>query len=239
MAVLAASVNRRKYRIFMLSVAFTAILMVFAGFARSYYLNGYFLRRSLTWILHLHGFIFSLWFLLLPLQIVLVAIGRTDLHRRVGTAGACLAATMVPLGAIVAIRAAKYGSPSTPPGVSRLTFLIVPFTDVFVFGVLVGAAILYRRRPEFHKRLMVLATLSILSPAVGRMPILQPFGVLAIFGLVAVAILIFIAYDTAFHKYLHPANLWGGLLVILSFPVRLFVGTTAPWLTFADWLTQL
>jgi hypothetical protein len=238
MTATAPIIDRRRYRTFSISVAFTAILIVFAGFSRSYYLNGYFLRRNLTWVLHLHGLIFSLWFLLLPMQILLVAIGRTDLHRRLGVAGGFLAAIMVPLGVFIAIHAAKYGSPSTPPGVPPLGFLAVPLTDVFVFGMLVGAAILYRRKPEIHKRLMILATLSILSPAIGRIPFLLAFGVPVIFGVVVLAVLIFVAYDTAIHKRLHRASLLGGLFVILSFPARLIVSGTSPWLSFAGWLTQ-
>jgi hypothetical protein len=210
------------------------------AFARTYYLNGYFAQRTLTWFLHLHGFIFSAWFVLLLVQIVLVAIGRTDLHRRLGVAGAAMVCVMVPLGIGIGIHAAKYGSASTPPGVTRLGFLVVPITDMVVFGTLAGAGLLNRRRPEIHKRLMVLATLSILTAAVARIPLhfIQAHGLPAIFGLTDILVLVFIGYDTISHKRLHPANLWGGLLILLSLPVRFAIGGSAGWFTFAHWLTS-
>ncbi len=109
-----------------------------------------------------------------------------------------------------------------------------------VFGTLAGAGLLYRRRPEIHKRLMVLATLSILTAAIARIPLhfIQTHGLPAIFGLTDLLVLVFIGYDTIAHKRLHPANLWGGLLILLSLPVRFALGGSAAWLTFAQWLTR-
>jgi hypothetical protein len=240
MATSATLTGRRRDRKFNIALALVSIALVFAGFARTYYLNGYFAQRTLTWFLHLHGFIFSAWFVLVLVQIVLVAMGRIDLHRRLGVAGAALVCIMVPLGVGIGIHAAKYGSLSTPPGVPRLVFLVVPFTDMLVFGTLAGAGLLYRRRPEFHKRLMVLATLSILTAAVARIPLpfIQAHGIPAIFGMTDLLVLAFIGYDTVSHKRLHPANLWGGLLILLSLPLRFALGGTAAWHSFAQWLTS-
>lgn len=240
MATSVTLMDRRRNRTFNIALAVTSIALVFAGFARTYYLNGYFAQRTLTWFLHLHGFIFSAWFVLLLVQIVLVAMGRTDLHRRLGVAGAAMVCVMVPLGIGIGIHAAKYGSLSTPPGVTRLGFLVVPVTDMVVFGTLAGAGLLYRRRPEIHKRLMVLATLSILTAAIARIPLhfIQTHGLPAIFGLTDLLVLVFIGYDTIAHKRLHPANLWGGLLILLSLPLRFALGGSAAWLTFAQWLTR-
>ncbi len=80
---------RQSIRRFYLAFSFSLIAVVFIGFARTYYLSAFFSERTrvLTWLLHLHGAVFSAWFVLLLVQIILVARGRTDLHRRVGVAG--------------------------------------------------------------------------------------------------------------------------------------------------------
>jgi hypothetical protein len=55
--------------------------------------------------------------------------------------------------------------------VSPLAFLAIPFFDAVAFGTLAAAGLFYRRKPQIHKRLMVLSTLSILTPAVVRIPL--------------------------------------------------------------------
>ncbi|HEV2617498.1 MAG TPA: hypothetical protein VGU63_12910 [Candidatus Acidoferrales bacterium] len=72
-------------------VAVAAALVVFAGFARTYYLKEFFGTRSLALLLHVHGLVMTLWFLLFLVQVRLVAAHRTDLHRRLGVFGALLA----------------------------------------------------------------------------------------------------------------------------------------------------
>jgi hypothetical protein len=124
--------------------------------------------------------------------------------------------------------------------VPPLVFLVVPLVDMFVFGTLAGAGLLYRRKPQIHKRLMILATLSILSAAFGRVPLqfIEKGGLPMIFGLTGLTILVFAIGDTIVHKRLNSATLWGGLFAILSLPLRVVIGGTATWLAFAHWLTR-
>jgi hypothetical protein len=235
----AATIGRRA-QTFTGILSLGAICVVFAGFARTYYLNPFFAHRALTWLLHVHGAICSAWFLVFLVQIVLVAIGRTDLHRRLGVWAFALACIVVLLGLVVAIHAAKLGSFASPSGVSPLAFLAIPFFDVVVFGTLTAAGLLYRRQPQIHKRLMVLSTLSILTPAVVRIPLdfVQSRGVIAAFALADLFAFIYIAYDTIAHKRLHAACVCAGLLIALSAPLRIAFASTSQWLAFAQWLTQ-
>jgi len=65
-----------------------------------------------------------------------------------------------------------------------------------VFAILIGAGFYFRRRPDVHKRLMLLATISILSAALARLPFafLQA-GPIAFFGLTDTFVLACVVYD--------------------------------------------
>jgi hypothetical protein len=235
-----AAVLRLRDRRFNLILALVIVAVVFAGFARTYYLRGYFLTSALTPMVHLHGLIFSCWFLLLITQIALVMNGRTDLHRKLGVVGWFLAGVMIPVGVMTAIHAAKYGTPSAPPNIPRLIFLTVPLGDITVFTVFVVAAFLYRFRSPIHKRLIFLATIGILPPATARLPFafIQRFGPPAFFGIADLILFVCIAYDWYTSRRLRPVYVWGGIFILLMQPLRLVIGGTAAWMTFAQWLTQ-
>jgi hypothetical protein len=48
-----------------------------------------------------------------------------------------------------------------------------------------------------------------------------------------VFLLAVVAWDLATIRRLHPATLWGGLLLVVSQPLRLAIAGTEPWLAFA------
>ena len=111
---------------------------------------------------------------------------------------------------------------------------------MLVFALLVGAGFHFRRRVEVHKRLMLLATISILPAATARLPFafIQQVGPLAFFGLADLFIAVCLLYDLVARGRFHRANVWGGLLIVVSHPLRLLIGGTQAWLAFATWLTQ-
>jgi hypothetical protein len=172
--------------------------------------------------------------------LVVVAANRTSLHRRLGIAGAGIAALMVMVGTATAIIRAK-AAEGAPGGPSPLAFLAIPLGDMLVFASLVGAGFYFRRRADVHKRLMLLATISILPAAVARLPFafIQQVGPLAFFGLTDLFIVACLLYDFASRRRFHRATILGGLLVVVSHPLRLLIGSTQAWLDFATWLTDL
>lgn len=237
-AAAAARAGRRRERLFYTGMAVAFVFTVFAGFARTYFLRPYFGTPALTPLLHLHGFVFTSWLVLLFAQTALVAANRTRVHRRLGVAGAVLAALMVCVGCATAVIRAKAGA--APPGASPLAFLTIPLGDMLVFAVLVGAGFYFRRRPDVHKRLMLLATVAILPAAIARLPFafIQEVGPLAFFGLADLFIVVCLLYDLYARRSFHRATVWGGLLIVVSHPLRLVVGGTRVWLSFAEWLTS-
>ena len=234
----AALATRRRTRRFYVGMAIAITLTVFAGFSRSYFLKSWYGTPELSGLLHVHGLVFTGWVLFFLSQAVLVAIGRTYLHRRMGIAGAVLAGLVVIVGTAVAIGRAKTGV-SPIPGVSSLGFLAIPLFDMVVFAALVSAGIYFRHRAEAHKRLMTLSMISLLAAPIARMNWLPlPPGPPTFFGLSDLFIVAIVVYDLSTRGKLHPATVWGGLLIVASQPFRLMISGTGPWLGFASWLTN-
>ena len=232
-----AITRRRRERWFYVSMSIAVVITVFAGFAPTYYLRPRFTAEPLMPLLHVHGFVFTSWIVLFVVQTTLVAAHRTDIHRRLGILGGVIATLMVLLGVTTAVVRASQGS--APPGVPPLGFLVVPLGDMLVFPILVGAGLYFRRQPDVHKRLMLLATISILAAAIARLPFaIMQAGPPAFFGLTDVFIVVCVLYDLITLRRIHRTTALAGLLIILSQPLRLFVGGTHAWLSFAAWLTH-
>jgi hypothetical protein len=118
---------------------------------------------------------------------------------------------------------------------------------LLVFAILVSAALLLRRRKDYHKRLMLLSCLSMVGPGLFRIPLehvpvvsfLKTGGPLGLFGLDLLLVYACIGYDTWRHRRLHPAFVCGALLIVtedLPF-VGMFL-SSATWTHLATWLVS-
>lgn len=105
-------------------------------------------------------------------------------------------------------------------------------------GFTAGAGLPCRRRPQTHKRLMMLATTAMLPAEIGRESgaLFGETSPRLVFGAVSVFIIAMILYDRRTLGRIHAVMLWGGLALVLSFPTRIAFGKTAIWLRFAKWL---
>jgi len=214
-------------------------LIVLAGFARTYYLKGLFGTPALpSTLVHFHGLIMTAWVVLFVAQVSLVAARRTRTHQRLGIAGGILAALVVTVGVLTARAAAARGA--SPPGVAALQFLAIPLGDMVVFAVLIGVALYYRRKLETHKRLMLLAAVSLLTPAIARIPLsfIETGGPLVFFGLSDLCLLACVAIDAYKNRKLNPVFIWGTLLIIVSQPLRIMLAGTEAWMRFATWFVS-
>jgi len=230
---------RRTERLFFIGMSIAFAGTVFAGFARTYFLRAHFDPTPLIPLLRLHGFVFTSWLVLFLVQTTLVATKRINTHRRLGIAGAIIASLMVIIGTTTAIIRAKIIQ--VPPGSpSPLVFLTIPLGDMLVFAVLVISGFYFRRKPDTHKRVMLLATIGILPAAVARLPLafMQQGGPFVFFGVTDLFIIPCLVYDIVTRGRPHRATLLAGAFIVLSQPLRLIIGGTSAWLAFATWITQ-
>ena len=240
MATVAGRVSERlsRERRFFLGVAAAMVVLTFVGFAPSYYLSTVFAGPRLSLLVHVHGVVFTLWMLLYVVQTGLIFAGRTDVHRIVGPAAVLVAAAMVPLGIATAIitkqaAAAAHLPPSGPP-------LVFPLGAVLTFAVLTGWAVAMRKRAAWHKRLMLLGTLALLTTPLARvtrmshLPLTPALGGIVLTDLI---LLVLVAYDLRTTGKLHAATKWGGAFFLLTQVIRIVLNMTPAWQAFAKSLT--
>lgn len=232
-----ASAERR----FFTGMALAILATVIVGFSRSFFLRPLFpdWPSPSETIFYVHGGVFTAWIVLLVAQTSLVAGGRTELHRKIGPFSAVLAVAMVVLGTLGALVAARRATGFVQVPVPPLQFLAIPIFDMILFATFVWLAIAQRRNPQTHKRWMLLATVNLVTAAIARWPGVSALGPLAFFGLTDLFVIALAIWDFRARGRLHPVTLWGGLLIIVSQPLRLVVSGTQGWLDFARWSTGL
>jgi hypothetical protein len=163
------SLPHARPRFYAYIAVFMAVIVV-TGFWPSYF--GPLLRGVVArpWVIQLHGAVFVGWMVLLLAQVTLVATGRTAAHRKLGTVGIAYGVMVLIMGLVVSFAAPLlHLAAGEWPLDEAAGFLIIPLGDMALFGVFFGAAVLYRKKPEIHKRLNLLATVALLFAAVSRM----------------------------------------------------------------------
>jgi hypothetical protein len=230
------SLPRSSDRRLFVGAAIGALVVVFIGFARTYFLKFLYHAPALPWLVHLHGAVMISWFLLFFAQTLLIARNRADLHRRLGKVGAVLAVVMVVLGMIVVARAAarEVNAHAQDAPFFLMLLAVDPFF-LLVFAGLTASAIAMRRRGEVHKRLMLLGTISLTPFAIGRL--LSPAE--SLFWLVyGLCLFVPATVDTVRNRRLHPVFGWGAPSLVVSLYVVWRLAWTPVWMRFAERLVS-
>ena len=171
------SAFRDRARLFYAGAAALLLAVMFLGFQQFYLHGRAFPDRPLTpairTLVIAHGIAMSLWMMLLLVQPLLVLNRKYRVHMAVGKAGALLAAVIVVLGLELALESARI-DPSRifVWSMTYEEFMAVPFVSILIFAGFVATGILNRRRPEIHRPMMLLATLTVISAATDRIPAL-------------------------------------------------------------------
>jgi len=204
--------------------------VAFVGFARTYYLKGVFGTRALPLVVHLHGLMMSTWIVVFIAQTWLIAARRVAWHRRLGAGAAVLAALVILTGVALTVLALEREIQAHVQGMWHY-LLLINLVNLLLFGAFVGSGLALRSRADVHKRLMLLAAVTLLAPAVARIALL--FGhaplpqFLAFYACIAACVLA----DTLRHGRLHPVLGWGGVAVIAAFQLSFFAVQTPGWMS--------
>lgn len=233
-AAVPPSTEQRERRFFM-GMALLIAATVATGF-------GLFLALGISsfgapWWVHIHAVSFMSWIALYLTQNYFVLQDRIDQHRRLGRIGAILAIWMVLVGLILTpVTIAVHRSPPffTPP-----QFLALDWVNVSIFAALVGTGIAMRKRTDWHRRLMLCATICVIAPAWGRILVLS--GLMTpwhnTFAVLSYVVIAMIA-DLRIRGRIHPAYFIGaaailsmgaGIELLTGFPPLVeFAGKIAP-----------
>lgn len=207
---------------FFLVMGIVMFVITAVGFAPTFYLGPLFDAPRLPWRLSIHGLLSTLWVAFFLVQTVLIRRRSLRVHRRLGVMGVALAAAMVGSGVVVLVAVAREFS-GPLPFVAGLVW-----GNLFIlaaFSVFVTLAVRARRRPETHKRLMLLATLAMMGQPLVRIGQLDALLISevrmvndAIYGLggFLLLLLVVVAHDVWVRGRPHPAVAIGGPALLLG-----------------------
>jgi len=234
---MAAVVRNRFYPV----VALVLAAVVLVAFARTYYLRYWFDVPPITFLLHLHSIAFTAWVVLFVIQTRLIAKQDYRTHMQLGIAGIALAALVVIFGFATAVVSA-----SAPRirgmGMNSQQFVLLPLVAIAFFAILVTAAVLLRKRAQLHKRLMMLAMISVLGPPVARLMMLTqttPHFLAIQTAVPAAFIAMCLISDWVKYRIVHPIYAVGGAILIISWPLRVMIARTPAWENVGRWLAGM
>ena len=178
-------------------------------------------------ILWFHGSAFAGWVLFYIFQSALVRTHNVKLHRSLGWFGAGLGAAMVLLGFTTAVVMSRFDI-HTLHETGIADFMIIPFYDMVAFGTLVALAILWRKKPDLHRRLLFLATAGLLDAAFGRFQYLFDTNLFAVCVLAVMGL--GVLRDLLVDKRVHKVYLVALPCLIVAYSFAIYTWRAAsPW----------
>jgi hypothetical protein len=218
----------------------TSLLMgvtAIAGFWPTYF--GPLVRGTIDQpvLIHVHATVFVGWLVLFLAQATLAATGRISAHLKLGRLGIAYGVVLIVTGLLTGI---SRSANRVVIGENAERLLYVAFVDMVLFAGFFGAAIAYRRKPQLHRRLMLVAATTLLVAPVFRLSFLPvgPSRVHARLILWSVPILLAIAHDLSRRQSIHPVYALGiGGLLVRNYTE--FLSRTGVWSAFTKWATSL
>jgi hypothetical protein len=164
------SAHRRRRQTFYLGMSLLIAAIVAFGFGPKLEARVIHPPSPRPTILYVHIALFTAWVLLFISQATLVRIRHVNWHRRLGMLGVAVGSAMPFVGIATALTMTRLNAGRGPIGVEDQAFLAVSFFDMLAFGAFLLAAVRYRKRPEYHRRLMLIATCGLTVAAFARFP---------------------------------------------------------------------
>lgn len=213
-AIPRAAAPRRLY----VGLALLAIAIAFVGFWRTYFgplLAGVVDRPA---IIHFHAIVYVGWLAIFLTQVALAATGRIAAHMRLGRIAIGYGVLVIAVGLLATfgmfVLRVRAGEVAEAQG-----RLAGPLLDMLVFAPMFAAAIYYRRRPELHKRLMIVATTALLIAAAGRIPFPADLRGPLVHLVWTLPILVAMAHDYWRQRQVHAVYVLGLVVLVLEGPI--------------------
>jgi len=174
------------------------------------------------WILYMHGAVFSGWVLFFIVQSALVRVRKVRVHRTLGWFGVGLGTIIPVLGLSTAITMDRFNIAHFHE-LQASPFLAIQLNDMICFAALFALAVVWRRKPELHRRLILMASCVLTSAAFARFPFVPlHMAYWCVDGL----ILLGIVRDLLVNRRVHRVYLY-------ALPIMILTQTTAMHLYFA------
>ncbi len=205
-------------RYFYLAMSLVLAALVILGFSRTVTTSLFHANPPRPLLLWIHGVAFSTWIVFFIAQSTLVRTRKVSVHRALGWFGAGLAALMVVLGLAVAVVMTRFDTVVLQQqGVEA--FLSIPFLDMILFGSCIAMAIYWRTKPEYHRRLVFIASCQLMDAAIGRFEFM--FNHSLFYAALDCLILLGVVRDWVVDKRVHKVYLYAlpSLIVVQSLAI--------------------
>jgi hypothetical protein len=190
------------------------------------------ITRQIVPLVVVHGLAMFSWIILFLVQSIFIVNGNRRLHMRIGVAGAVLAGAMVILGSAAATLSTRHNPELYQPLGGARFFLATMLGEMLSFGALVGIAVLYRRRAEIHRPMMLLASLMIISGSLGRCPYIADFAAmppLYVLGPALVLGALFLVLQWGMTRAVSRWYAFGYSAVVIASAIFIAVGHSSLW----------
>ena len=212
-------------RYFYLSMSLVIAGLVLWGFSRTVNANLFHAKPARPLLLWIHGAAFSTWIVFFIAQSTLVRVHKVAFHRTIGWVGAGLAAVMVGLGFTIAVVMTRFDIAVLHQN-DVASFLSIPFWDMLFFGTSIALAILWRKKPEYHRRLVFIATCQLMDAAIGRFDFW--FNHSIFFVGVDLLIVLGMVRDLVVDGRIHKVYLYALPLLIVGQSITVYLWRTNP-----------
>jgi hypothetical protein len=165
-------------RYFYSAAVLLLLILVALGFQLFYFHGQMYPGRPLTppikSLIITHGVAMLLWMLVSLTQPFLIATGYRRVHMAMGKFAAAVAVCLVFLGLKLGIAACKVAPPGSMHGpLTPKQFMAIPVLNIALFALFMTAGVWWRKRPEIHKPMMFMATLTAVTAAIARIDFLN------------------------------------------------------------------
>lgn len=210
-----------------------ALLIVF-GFAQ-WSLRGFVSLSMTPWWVHAHGAFMALWLTVFVTQNILAERGAFELHRRLGWTALFVVVAVGVFASAAGIQALALHR--IPPFFSNAYFLALTQIEVLLFVGTVVWAVVQRRKTQWHRRLMLGATVLLMEPALGRllpMPLLGATGEWIVLAIQLLPIIVLARHDRVVIGVVHPATFSAAVIVVVAHLIVTGLSVLTPFIELAN-----